>query len=348
MDAPYARVGHGATALLGPLVGSEEAHSVTRGRTGSSERMTPRREAAAQECSADADSLDTPYSFYEADERKWPRVLRHGPWWHFYSATDSLQPKTRILPSAAAVIMPTAVLFVLTSVEGSWIKKAPTLDGLRIEKGSGYIVGNAVAVGLAFLSGLTIGLRSLDILRRYFSLTVAMLVQVFVNLLVGAVCIMVGAIYQRNNINDQFVWITPEYPCIYAGAFLAFLQAAMLIADYATTRNFNQRGHGLGGPAMQSAILLANVVAIWTGFGSMVFKAVEDGSFWHPYISCYNAWVLLITTGATNLDIRTTNSLVFIFFWLPIGLLLMFVFFCCFGVGFVQRFDEKPLRRISE
>ncbi|KAI7827869.1 hypothetical protein BX661DRAFT_171091 [Kickxella alabastrina] len=99
---------------------------------------------------------------------------------------------------------------------------------------------------------------------------------------------------------------------------------------------------------MQAAIGLANVVAIWTGFGSMIFDDVEDINFWHPYNSCFNAWVMLITTGSTVLNIQTVNSKVFVFFWLPIGVLIMFVFFWCFGVGCVQRFDEKPLRRLAE
>ncbi|KAJ2804178.1 Potassium channel [Coemansia helicoidea] len=348
MEAPYARIGHGAPALLGPLARSEDAHSGPRGSAGSSVSLAPGGALAAEEYGADSDSLGTPYSCHEADERRWPQALRRGPWWHFHSAADSTRPKTRILPSVAAAIMPTTILFVLTSVEGSWIMEGPGYNGFRVEKGGGYIAGNAVAVAIAFLSALTIGMRSIDGLRRYFSLTVAMLSQVLINLLLGGVCVMVGAIYQRNNINDRRVWITPEYPCIYAGAFLAFLQAGLLIVDYLTTPNFNQRGHGLGGPAMQTAIFLANVVAIWTGFGSMIFDSVEDAAFWHPYNSCFAAWVLLITTGATVQDIRTTNSLVFIFFWLPIGVLLMFVFFWCFGWGFVQRFDEKPLRRICE
>ncbi|KAJ1733270.1 hypothetical protein LPJ61_001652 [Coemansia biformis] len=347
MEAPYARLGRGANALLGPVGGSEGADSATPDCNGPSDHLAPVGEPAAV-CGADGDSVGTPYSFYEADERHWPRVLQHGPWWHFHSAADSMQPKTRILPSVAAVLMPTTVLFVLTSIEGNWIMVGPGYNGLRIYKGGGYVAGNGIATGLAFLSALTIGMRSADWLRRYFSLRVAMLSQVLINLVLGALCVLVGAIYQRNNINGKNVWITPEYPCIYAGAALAFLQALLLVVDYLTTPNFNQRGHGLGGPAMQSAIFLANVVAIWTGFGSMIFASVEDKTFWHPYNSCFNSWVLLITTGSTVLNFGTTNSLVFIFFWLPIGLLVMFVFFWCFGFGFVQRFDEKPLRRIRE
>ncbi|KAJ2804776.1 hypothetical protein H4R20_002366 [Coemansia guatemalensis] len=294
------------------------------------------------------DSLGTPESFYDAEETPYPRLLRFGPWWKFHSAGDSSQPKTRILPSVAAITMPITVLFVLTSVEANWIQSAGGFDGLRLEKGGGYVAGNAIATALAFLSAVTIAMRTIDSFRRYFTLRVAMLLQVLVNLLLGAVCVLTGAIYQRNNINSKHVWITPEYPCIYVGACLAFFQAVLLLIDYATTPNFNRRGHGFGGVSMQSAIFLANIVAIWTGFGSLVFSNVETNIYWHPYNSCFNAWVLLITTGATVLNFQTTNSKVFIFFWLPIGLLIMFVFFWCFGFGFVQRFDEKPLRRIRE
>ncbi|PIA15674.1 hypothetical protein COEREDRAFT_87637 [Coemansia reversa NRRL 1564] len=294
------------------------------------------------------DSLGTPESFYDAEETPYPRLLRFGPWWKFHSSGDTSQPKTRILPSVAAITMPITVLFVLTSVEANWVQSAGGFNGLRLEKGGGYVAGNAIATALAFLSAVTIGMRSIDSFRRYFTLRVAMFLQVLVNLLLGAVCVLTGAIYQRNNINSKHVWITPEYPCIYVGAALALFQAVLLLIDYATTPNFNLRGHGYGGVSMQSAIFLSNVVAIWTGFGSLVFSNVETNIYWHPYNSCFNAWVLLITTGATVLNFQTTNSKIFIFFWLPIGLLIMFVFFWCFGFGFVQRFDEKPLRRIRE
>ncbi|KAJ2083196.1 hypothetical protein H4R24_001026 [Coemansia sp. RSA 988] len=294
------------------------------------------------------DSLGTPESFYDAEETPYPRLLRFGPWWKFHGAGDTTLPKTRILPSVAAITMPITVLFVLTSVEAEWIQSAGGFDGLRLGKGGGYVAGNAIATALAFLSAVTIGMRTIDSFRRYFSLRMAMFLQVLVNLLLGAVCVLTGAIYQRNNINSKHVWIAPEYPCIYVGACLAFFQAVLLLIDYGTTPNFNRRGHGYGGVPMQSAIFLANIVAIWTGFGSLVFSNVENTIYWHPYNSCFNAWVLLITTGVTVLNFQTTNSKVFIFFWLPIGLLIMFVFFWCFGFGFVQRFDEKPLRRIRE
>ncbi|KAJ2162210.1 hypothetical protein GGF46_000827 [Coemansia sp. RSA 552] len=294
------------------------------------------------------DSLQAPESFYDAQDAQYPEKLQFGPWYWFHSAGDRSVPKTRILPSVAAILMPITVLFVLTSVEANWEQAAPGFDGLRVRKGGGYVAGNGIATALAFMSALTIFARSTEPLRRYFSLRTAMAGQVLINLVLGAVCIVTGAVFQRNRLNGREAWITPEYPCIYVGACLAFLQAGLLIADYLTTRNFNQRGHGFGGGAMQGAIFLANLVAIWTGFGSMVFSSVESRTNWHAYNSCFNAWVLLITTGATVLDFRTVNSKVFIFFWLPVGLLLMFVYFWCFGFGFVQRFDDKPLRRIHE
>ncbi|KAJ2226575.1 hypothetical protein H4R99_003865 [Coemansia sp. RSA 1722] len=283
-----------------------------------------------------------------AEEKPHPYLLKFGPWWRFCSARDSALPKTRILPSVAAILMPITVLFVLTSVEGNWIMSGPGYDGRRLWKTTGYIVGSAIATALAFISALTIGMRQIDYFRRFFSLRIALFFQVLINLLLGMVCILVGALYQRNKINGKGVWITPEYPCIYVGGFFAWFQVALLLVDYLTTPNFNQRGHGYGGPAMQASIGLANIVAIWTGFGSLVFSNVESTRFWHPYNSCFNAWVTLITTGSTVLNYRTTNSKVFIFFWLPIGVLIMFVYFWCFGFGCVQRFDEKPLRRIGE
>ncbi|KAJ2327431.1 hypothetical protein GGI00_004470, partial [Coemansia sp. RSA 2681] len=282
------------------------------------------------------------------DEKPHPYLLKFGPWWQFCSAGDRMLPKTRILPSAAAVFMPVTVLFVLTSVEANWIQAGPGFNGLRLRKETGYVVGNAIATALAFMSALTIAARQIDGFRKYFSLRTALFAQVLVNTLLGFVCILVGALYQRNFVNGNLVWITPEYPCIYVGACLALLQVVMLLVDFATTPNFNKRGHGYGGVPMQAAIALANVVAIWTGFGSMIFSSVENKTFWHAYNSCFNAWVMLITTGAAVLNIQTVNSKVFVFFWLPIGVLIMFIFCCCFGVGCVQRFDEKPLRRICE
>lgn len=302
-------------------------------------------------------SIDTGSSFQvptgtalPAIENEKPRLypLRFGPWWQFCSAADRDLPKSRILPSVAAILMPITVLFVLTSVEGNWVQAGPGFDGLRITKGTGYVVGNAIATALAFGSALTIATRQSNACRRYFTLKIAMFAQVFINLLLGAVCVLVGAVYQRNVINARRVWITPEYSCIYVGAALAFLQATLLLTDYVTTPNFNQRGHGYGNGPMQAAIGLANVVAIWTGFGSLIFSSVENKTFWHAYNSCFNSWVTLITTGATVLNYQTVSSKVFIFFWLPTGVLIMFVYVCCFGIGCIERFDEKPLRRIGE
>ncbi|KAJ2629472.1 hypothetical protein H4R22_003293, partial [Coemansia sp. RSA 1290] len=290
-------------------------------------------------------------SFYDADDgQQQPKAPRWrvGPWGTFYSATDRVEPKTRVLPSVAAILMPITVLFVLTSVEGNWAQAAPGYNGLRLNKPGGYVAGNAIATALAFLSALTIGMRNIEGCRRFVSLRGAALSQIGINLVLGSVCIVTGAVFQRNELNGQVAWITPEYVCIYVGAALAYMQAVLLTVDLLSTRSFSKRGHGFGGPAMQGAILLANVVAIWTGFGSLVFSSVESNIQWHAYNSCFNAWVLLITTGANVLPFRTTNSLVFIFFWLPIGILIMFTFFCCFAVGFVKRFDEKPLRRIHE
>ncbi|KAJ2850756.1 hypothetical protein IWW36_001651 [Coemansia brasiliensis] len=292
-------------------------------------------------------------SFYDADDgqqqqqHKVPK-WRIGPWGTFYNAADRVEPKTRILPSVAAILMPITVLFVLTSVEGNWAQAAPGYDGLRLNKPGGYVAGNAIATALAFLSALTIGMRNIEGCRRFISLRGAALSQIGINLVLGSVCIVTGAVFQRNELNGQVAWITPEYVCIYVGAALAYMQALLLTVDLLSTRNFSKRGHGFGGPAMQGAIFLANVVAIWTGFGSLVFSNVESNIQWHAYNSCFNAWVLLITTGANVLPFHTTNSLVFIFFWLPIGILIMFIFFCCFAVGFVKRFDETPLRRIRE
>ncbi|KAJ2367698.1 hypothetical protein H4S02_001585 [Coemansia sp. RSA 2611] len=299
--------------------------------------------SATRGASAYEDSLGSADSFYDAEpgDQKWFRTWFHSP-------ADRNEAKTRVLPSVAAILMPVTVLFVLTSVEGNWAQAAPGFDGLRLRKGGGYVAGNAVATALAFGSALTIGLRNMPYFRRIISLRGAALSQILVNLVLGSVCIATGAVFQRNILNAQRVWITPEYVCIYVGAALAYLQAALLAVDLATTRNFNLRGDGYGGVAMQTAIFLANVVAIWTGFGSLVFSSVETGRLWHAYNSCFNAWVLLITTGANVLRFETANSLVFIFFWLPIGVLLMFVYFWCFGFGVVQRFDEKPMRRVRE
>ncbi|KAJ1957878.1 hypothetical protein GGI12_004896 [Dipsacomyces acuminosporus] len=296
---------------------------------------------------ASGSSLDLPGVALQ-HEKPHPYPFRFGPWWRFSSAADRAQPKARILPCAAAIFMPVTVLFVLTAVEANWIQSAPGYSGHRIRKAGGYAAGNGIAVALAFGSALTIPFRQLDHFRKYASLTTAMLAQVLVNALIGFVCILVGGLYQRNRVNYKDVWITPEYPCIFIGGFFAFLQMALLLIDYVTTPNFNQRGSGYGSPAMETAIGLANLVNIWTGFGSLVFSNVEANSVWHPYNSCFNSWVLLITTGSSVLPFRTTNSKVFILFWLPVGLLLMVIYFLCFGVGFVQRFDEKPLRRIAE
>ncbi|KAJ2253359.1 hypothetical protein GGH98_002687 [Coemansia sp. RSA 454] len=294
------------------------------------------------------DSLGSADSFYDAENGEKGGRLQRGPWGHFYSASDRLETKTRVLPSVAAILMPITVLFVLTSVEGNWAQSAPGFNGLRLNKGSGYVVGNAVATALAFGSALTIAVRNAQWCRRFISLTGAAASQVAINVVLGAVCVTTGAVFQRNELNGQNVFVTPEYVCIYVGAALAFLQALLLAVDWLTTRNFNSRGHGFGGGAMQGAIFLANIVAIWTGFGSLVFSSVESKTTWHAYNSCFQAWVLLLTTGANVMAFNTANSIVFIFFWLPVGLLIMFVFFCCFGIGFVQRFDEKPQRRIRE
>ncbi|KAJ2493078.1 hypothetical protein IWW37_000905 [Coemansia sp. RSA 2050] len=302
---------------------------------------------AAESTHYDRDAETSPGIDLE-DEKPHPYLLKCGPWWQFCSAGDRMLHKSRILPSAAAVLMPVTVLFVLTSVEANWIQAGPGYNGLRLQKATGYIVGNAIATALAFISALTIAMRQIDAFRSHFSLRVALFAQVLVNVLLGFVCILVGALYQRNYINGRLVWITPEYPCIYVGACLALLQVVMLLVDFATTPNFNMRGHGYGGAPMQAAIALANLVAIWTGFGSLIFSSVENRTFWHPYNSCFNAWVMLITTGAAVLNVQTVNSKVFVFFWLPIGVLIMLVFCCCFGIGCVQRFDEKPLRRIHE
>ncbi|KAJ1857530.1 hypothetical protein GGH12_002206 [Coemansia sp. RSA 1822] len=294
------------------------------------------------------DSLGSADSFYDADNGEKRGRLQRGPWGHFYSASDRTETKTRVLPCVAAILMPITVLFVLTSVEGNWAQSAPGFNGLRLNKGGGYVAGNAVATALAFGSALTIAVRNAPWCRRFISLSGAAASQVAINVVLGAVCVTTGAVFQRNELNGRDVWVTPEYVCVYVGAALAFLQAALVAIDWLTTRNFNARGHGFGGGAMQGAIFLANIVAIWTGFGSLVFSNVESKATWHAYNSCFNAWVLLLTTGANVMAFETANSLVFIFFWLPIGLLIMFVFFCCFGVGFVQRFDEKPRRRIRE
>ncbi|KAJ1666830.1 Potassium channel [Coemansia sp. RSA 1813] len=284
---------------------------------------------------------------YAAGEEKPCRyLLRFGPWWDFCSADDRNMTKSRVFPSIAATLMPITVLFVLTSVEGNWIQSGPGSDGQRIQKPGGYVAGNAVATALAFLSAVTIAMRQADACRRFFSLRIAALIQIAINVALGAVCVVVGVLYQYNVASQANVWITPEYPCIYVGACLALFQAALLIADYLTTPNFNSRGHGFGSAAMQAAIGLANLVAIWTGFGALIFSLVEDSRVWHSYNSCFSAWALLITTGSTALNYETTSSKLFVFFWLPIGVLLLFVFFWCFGFGVVHRFDEKPKRRI--
>ncbi|KAJ1995556.1 hypothetical protein GGI26_000915 [Coemansia sp. RSA 1358] len=282
------------------------------------------------------------------DANPCPSWLSFCPWWEFCSTADRSQPKARIFPSVAAIVMPITILFVLTSLEANWIQETAGDSGRRIRKATGYVVGCALATALAFLSAFTIEIRQIKYFRRFISLRSAMLVQVLFNLVLGALCIVVGALYQHNKIRGKHVWITPENPCIFVGGCLALLQAALLIADYLTTPNFNNRGHGYGGAPMQTAIGLANLVSIWSGFGGLIFSIVENRKYWHSYNSCYNAWVILITTGSTVLDIATINSKIFVFFWLPIGVLLMFVYFCCFGFGFVQRFDEKPLRRIRE
>ncbi|KAJ2782135.1 hypothetical protein H4R18_002458 [Coemansia javaensis] len=271
------------------------------------------------------------------------------PWRWFHSPGDAEQPATRLLPSAAAMLMPLTVLFVLTSVETNWIKPGPGLDVPTITKPAGYVAGNAVATALAFLTAPTISMRSIGWFRRFFTLRTAALIQILANAALGALCAALGAVYQHRVVRARGgVWIVPEYVCIYVGVALALLQAALLAVDCATTRNFNRRGHGYGGAAMQTAIFLANLVAIWTGFGALVFGGVEDKRVWHPYNSCYNAWTVLITAGSTVLGFATANSLAFIFFWLPLGVALMFVFLCSVGAGAVQRFDERPLRRIRE
>ncbi|KAJ1944259.1 Potassium channel [Linderina macrospora] len=290
-------------------------------------------------------ALDLPE--LDSDEKPSPYPLRFGPWWRMSSARDSSIDKTRILPCAAACIMPVTVLFVLTSTEANWIQSEPGFRGHRINKATGYVVGNAIATALAFGSALTIAFRQLDVFRKYASLTVAMASQVLINLVLGSVCMVIGAVYQRNIINNSTVWITPEYVCVYVGGALAYLQAVLLIVDYIKTPNFNQRGHGMGA-AMQGAIGLSNLVNIWTGFGSLVFSNVENKRIWHAYNSCFNSWVTMITTGSTVLTWQTNNSKVFILFWLPIGLLIMFVYFVCFARGVIERFDAKPLRRITE
>ncbi|KAJ2400358.1 Translation machinery-associated protein 7 [Coemansia sp. RSA 2559] len=283
-----------------------------------------------------------------ADEAK-PRwyLLRFGPWWEFCSADDRNMPKARIFPSVAAILAPIAISFVLTSVEGNWIQEGPGNDARRITKASGYVAGNAVATALAFFGAVTIEMRQLGSFRRFFSLRVAALIQIAMNMVLGALCVVVGALYQHNVVNKADVWITPEYPCLYVGACLALLQAALLTADYLTTPNFNSRGHGYGNAAMQTAIGLANLVAIWAGLGGLVFSQVENKRIWHSYNSSFSAWTVLFTTGSTNLNFGTTGSKLFVFFWLPLGVLLMFVFFWCFGFGVVHRFDEKPKRRIG-
>ncbi|KAJ2252853.1 hypothetical protein GGI13_003036 [Coemansia sp. RSA 455] len=335
-----------ASRMLSEISPESALFSITPSPADEGDPLAPVAEST--HCDPDVESHSGTPGIDLDDEKPHPYLLKFGPWWQFCSAGDRMLHKTRILPSAAAVLMPVTVLFVLTSVEANWIQAGPGYNGLRLRKATGYVVGNAIATALAFMSALTIAMRQIDGLRNHFSLRTALFAQVLVNTLLGFVCILVGALYQRNFINGNLVWITPEYPCIYVGACLALLQVVMLLVDFATTPNFNMRGHGYGGAPMQAAIGLANVVAIWTGFGSMIFSSVESHTFWHQYNSCFNAWVMLITTGAAVLNVQTVNSKVFIFFWLPVGVLIMLVFFCCFGIGCVQRFDEKPLRRIRE
>ncbi|KAJ2379110.1 hypothetical protein IW150_000375, partial [Coemansia sp. RSA 2607] len=83
------------------------------------------------------DSVDLLTPDDDIGDKPHPYLLRFGPWWHFCSARDRRLHKTRILPSAAAILMPITVLFVLTSVEANWIMSGPGYNGLRLRKATG-------------------------------------------------------------------------------------------------------------------------------------------------------------------------------------------------------------------
>ncbi|KAJ2815204.1 hypothetical protein FBU31_007012, partial [Coemansia sp. 'formosensis'] len=160
-----------ALRLLSEVSPESALFDITPSPVDESAPLAPAVESTRRDASAESHP-DTPVIDLD-NEKPHPYLLKFGPWWQFCSASDRMLHKARILPSAAAVLMPITVLFVLTSVEANWIQAGPGFNGLRLRKATGYVVGNAIATALAFMSALTIAMRQIDGLRSRFSLRTA-------------------------------------------------------------------------------------------------------------------------------------------------------------------------------
>ncbi|KAJ2506286.1 hypothetical protein IWW47_001656, partial [Coemansia sp. RSA 2052] len=129
---------HLASRLPSETSSESALFSITPSPTNEADLLAPAAESTHYDGGGVESHLSSPEPVLE-DEKPHPYLLKFGPWWQFCSAGDRMLPKTRILPSAAAVFMPVTVLFVLTSVEANWIQAGPGFNGLRLRKETGYV-----------------------------------------------------------------------------------------------------------------------------------------------------------------------------------------------------------------
>ncbi|ORY21336.1 hypothetical protein BCR39DRAFT_553869 [Naematelia encephala] len=223
-------------------------------------------------------------------------------------------PKYRWTPILSGLLQPFSILLEIPGLTEHWY--VHTVNNKPVVYQSNPVildVGLAISMACAVVANIALISRFLE--RRVYTSTIITIIGLSIHDMINITAVTVFGVVHR--FDDGFTYSEAFWLCVCSTVASMFTNAT-LIYDLIRTKDFRRSGSGLT-PKQRSLVIIVMILLTYMAVGSLCFN------FLLPEIAFQNALyytvVSIETIGFGDITPSTIGAKVFLFFYIPLGIL---------------------------
>jgi potassium channel subfamily K len=227
---------------------------------------------------------------------------------------DYVPPKYRWTPILSGLLQPFSILLEIPGLTEHWyVRTENNIPVVYQENPVILDVGLAISMACGVVANVALISRFLE--RRVFTSTIACIVMLTCHDIINIVIVTIFGVI--HDVNDGFNYSEAFWLCVCSTVASMFTNIT-LIYDLVKTKDFARSGSGLT-PKQRKLVIIVMILLVYIALGALCFN------FLLPNIAFQNALyytvVSIETIGFGDISPSTLGAKIFLFFYVPVGIL---------------------------
>ncbi|KAL7421159.1 Potassium channel [Cryptotrichosporon argae] len=227
---------------------------------------------------------------------------------------DYIPPKYRWTPILSGLLQPFSILLEIPGLTEHWyVHSVDNVPVAYLANPAILDVGLAISMACGVVANLALISRFLE--RRVLASTIVTIVGLSIHDIINIAAVTVFGVVHR--FNDGFTYSEAFWLCV-CSTVASMVTNITLIFDLVKTKDFGRSGSGLT-PKQRSLVIIVMLLLVYIAIGALCLNFLLPSIAFQNVL--YFAVVTIETIGFGDIQPSTLGAEIFIFFWVPLGIL---------------------------